>query len=334
MPSCRVEAWKAAALFALVSQAAAPNDPNNAAIDLGKQTLELAFAASPTPPQAVGLIAHQTDAAKAADGLCQIVLQGDEAVRPAAVVALVNLHASIDKPLAPLAAADREELGNRLYLAITGKVPTALRLLRDPTSPSTFVAWFGQQLTAGKLPEPGTFAAGFGGEDKLFELIVGKDDELALVPPGPWSRRSVAMRRTPTNWSRASCATNQKPEALKSQWVQSKQAIYGQKLQAVAGNYNLVLRVYAKDAIQGTGPETGTPGMGGMPPGGPGMMPPPPMPPGGPGMMPPPPPLPPGSGAPPPPGSPPMPVTPGAPGAPGTPGAGTPTVCARSRPGP
>lgn len=283
----RALAWGALPRFTLDDQPAGnnpgtPSGPPIVRTDEGGETtpaqalLTAALAQNPTPLQAVDALARQRDTAAAAHAMVTLVIRaGTDASRRATRVLLRSKSDwPIDKALMAQGYSDRQAFAARTYENLTGKAPLVSGLMRQKVENNPLVEWFGKEIAGGKTPGTGEWASHAGGEDKLLDLVMSADPDLArgamaalVAEAGGDDRIIQPLTQKLTQLPDTTLAN------LKTQWASARRDIYAMRLSRADGPYTLIVRV-ANQA------STGAPGTPGMTPSGPPGAPPMGMPPG------------------------------------------------------
>lgn len=252
-PRIKSLAWQTLDFFRIT----APANVNE--LDPMTLIIDLAVEQTPTPAQVVDLIGRQTEPERATKGLVQLVFraQGDASIR--ATRLLIGSNRPIVETLQSLSFGERQGFAVRVYQNMTGTESLVTNLMRERVETSALLKWFGKSLAEGKLPEPYTWAAAVGSDDKLLEMIGSADKELALgavaalvTAVGGEESRALSLSEQFRQTNDLSLPN------LRALWSPAKDKIFAQRVQKASGFYQLTFKITDAPRKFGRGVTTAT----------------------------------------------------------------------------
>ncbi|MEX0777288.1 MAG: hypothetical protein WD042_16410 [Phycisphaeraceae bacterium] len=241
----RQAAWPALAAFAL-SEQVPPPDPANPTPDLYQAVVDAGLGKEATPQSLVPFLKRQPSKPHATRSLVSVVLQGDDKASKAAVEALTGSGLPIDTAMRDLTPAQRQQFGQKVYRANGMDQTLVANLLALNVQDNTLATWFAQKVSAGQVPDAAGWAQGVGNEQSLMAYIASGDPELAkgaaaalVASAGGDDAMADAFVR------RIYGQTNRAPEYAQQQWTLLRKEINLKRLNAAAGAYRLIVRIYA-----------------------------------------------------------------------------------------
>lgn len=256
-PNVRALAWSCLPRFALVSPAAA-----DAAAAAAEQAdpyaalLRIALDQTPTPAIVVDFLSRQKDAPRVLDGLVRLVLRGTDKASVQATRALLKPRTwPLDQALLKLPYGDRHGFATRVYENAGARVPLAVFLMKQRLDNNPLVTWFGKEMASGRMPNPVDYAAQYGNDERLLELVPGSDTDLAQ---GAVSALVLAaggddiMAREQAGKLRG--LKDQSAANIRTEWQKVRRSVYVGRIQKAAGAYRLVVHVGPGNAVNASDP--------------------------------------------------------------------------------
>ncbi len=246
---CAIKAWRALSRFVFVTAPAPPPAQaigaaaaiTNAAdqlssliapSDVYKSLLDAALAQPNTPPQVVDFLVRQNDYSRVADCLAALVMKASDQVSAQATRALLHSHSllPVDRAILNLSYGDRVAFAQRIYEnTATGGQPSPLLtgLLKQRSDTSPLPPWFGKSISDGEVPSPGSWVKAMGGTDKMLDLVLSKDSDVAMgaISALVWSAGGND-RVVPELADRVNKLTDQSSKGLMAFWLQERKKIY------------------------------------------------------------------------------------------------------------
>jgi len=219
---------------------------SNASADRARWPLtivDLAVAQSPTPVASARFIAKHS-APNVAEALVQLVIRAEADASTHAAKSLLGSGLPLDQVLAALTSeSDRHSFGIRFYENISKEAPYSVGLLRDKSDSTRVLAWFGKQIAGGTLPEPAKWVRAYGAADRVAELIVASDEDLAMGAIGTLVA-AVGGDSGDVQDAGQKLRANKNatiPEAAKI-WAPISKEIFAKKLKGSSTTYQLTFR--------------------------------------------------------------------------------------------
>jgi hypothetical protein len=196
------------------------------------------------PPQLIPFLARHTDLPQATAAMLQLVLQNDPTASSAAARALLRSPRPLHEPLTNLSPAQRSEFASRIYEAVGQGRPLVVGLLRQDDRYAQSLRWFADELAAGKVPDPSSWASAYRSDDELLALAAAPDPDLAagavsalVFAAGGDAQSSAELAQ------RLVQQPDRSPQGLRTAWTTAKKQIYVRRLAASAGTYRMVVLV-------------------------------------------------------------------------------------------
>ena len=235
-PQIRQGAWQVLPNFRV--------EPDNTLLEqIYNQLLQIAFDQPTTPIQIVDFFERQENWERGTEGMMAVAIHGDNQSSRYASRALMGSARPTAKALQALGLGDRYVFAQRLYANLTDQVPNVTALMLYDAATSPLIDWFGGSVAQGRLPEPIEWAQAIGGESRLLELVIGKDEQLAvgavdglLAIINAYELRSDEVARQ----LRATAGTSLK--SLRTVWTQRKHKITMGTMRRASGPYELLVR--------------------------------------------------------------------------------------------
>lgn len=224
--------------------------------DLYRVTVDAALSRNPVPPQIVEFLSHQGNPTRIVDSFFRIILFAkDSQIAVAACKALKTSKGAwpIDKGMNRISSGDRHGLAVRIYEFLTGeKAPLVVGLLRQRSDNLPIAAWFGNELANDRLPKAEAWVTQLNDEDRLLELVVASDKDLAvgacsalLLSSGGDDKLSGGLL------TRFQIIEEPSPEKIKEEWKTARQEIYAARVQKLAGPIRIRVEVLEKGVPTG-----------------------------------------------------------------------------------
>ena len=251
---------------------------------------------SPHPVELVRFLVAQPDHGRVADSFVRIILRGDHGVAREAARTLLGSGQPLEESVGVLSNSEQAQFAGTLYEVLEDDQTLVTGLLRhEPSDRRSLVSWFTGYVSAGELPDASLWVEGFGGEAAVVELMSSDDEQIVLASLAALVAHAGGNEATAPELAEKLRSEPEKQGGA-AFWAGARQEIYLQRLQAAAGAYRLMVKVYGTAAPVKVTPARGSrssrsrrgsgrpagrqPGVPGAPPGGPGFG----GPPGGPGF--------------------------------------------------
>ena len=225
--------------------------------DLYRIIVDAAIAQQPIPPQIIEFLIHQPNTSRIVESLFRIILLGKDA--PISVMACKAIKNSkdawpVDKAMSRLSYGDRHGLAIRIYEYLTGeKAPLVVGLLRQRADNLPLAAWFGSELANDRLPKPEAWGAQISDEDRLLELAIATDKDLALAACSALLLAAGGEDKlSATLLTRLQNIEEPNPEKTREEWKTARQEIYNARVQKIAGPIRIRVEVLDKGVANGS----------------------------------------------------------------------------------
>ena len=185
--------------------------------------------------------------------LITLVQQGQSAVKIRGARALLGRPGPMEELLKDMSFEERFAFVRRLYESHDAAVPMVLGLIKQKVRDAPLLAWFAKELTAGRLPDPSTWASGYERDpelrdEKLLEVVGAWDEDMsrgavaALVAAAKGAGQSDdrLAQDLLRNWKKE--GLTQDLDKLWPKWQTARQAIFRERLAKVVGAYRVRLR--------------------------------------------------------------------------------------------
>jgi hypothetical protein len=197
---------------------------------------------SPTPVASVHFLAKHRDTG-VTDALVQMVIRADSNASKQACRYLLGSGLPIEEALGKLPGDSRHAFGMTFYENIVVEAPFAVGLLRDKADNAKVLGWFGRQVSLGQLPEPAKWVRPYGTPDRLTEMVLASDEQLALGAIGTLVA-SVGGSGADTPGVAAKLRANKNAGApeIGRAWATVRKELFAAKLKSASTTYTMSIR--------------------------------------------------------------------------------------------
>ncbi|MDX1682072.1 MAG: hypothetical protein R3336_03030 [Phycisphaeraceae bacterium] len=237
-------AWRVLPLFTIPSpEENIGEDQWQERSEVFDQLVDAALARSPTPVGVVEFLAQQPGDVQATRSLIRVVVRGSIGASRKASRALLGSGAPVANVLMEMAYGDRYGFGQRMYENLRGRVPLSAGLLRQRTTDSPAVDWFGVQISKGNLPEAGDWVNAYSTEDALLEMVGSADRQLAEAAVAAMVADAGGDEVVAREIAMALRSLEEKSlEAFRAEWIKQKSRLFMNRMQRLAGPYRMLMR--------------------------------------------------------------------------------------------